>query len=110
LISTTKKNEEKEYYRLQVIIPTIQKLLNYNIKVVLISHQGRYGENPSSLELFAEIISKKINTEVEFIKHLSEAGEEINKNNFKIFLLENLRFYKEEQENSKDFAKKTRRS
>ena len=101
-----KKNEEKEYYRLQVIIPTIQKLLNYNIKVVLISHQGRYGKNPSSLEPFAEIISKKINTEVKFIKHFSGAGEEINKNNSKIFLLENLRFYKEEQENSKDFAKK----
>src|SRR5829696_315734 len=99
--------------RMTATIPTIQKILNDGGSVILMSHLGRPKEGPT------EKYSLK-----HLIKHLSDLlggknvlfandciGEEaVNKAaNLKpgeVLLLENLRFYKEEEKGDEKFAEK----
>lgn len=98
--------------RLIKIIPTVNLLLKNKIKIVFLSHFGRPKtiDNKYSLAKFQKILSKLLKKEVVFLKNLkfSENKNEILKNiknNKQIFLLENLRFYKEEEENDESFSK-----
>lgn len=97
-------NPEKnsESLRLDAIIPTIQFLLKYGSKIVLLSHKGRpkNHEPELSLEPFAPIISQKIGEPVVFTTDFSSRA------NSKITLLENLRFDPREEKNDKKFARK----
>ena len=98
--------------RLEKIIPTIKDLLKNKAKIIIISHFGRPKgkENKQySLEPIAKEIEKKIDTKVFFIDDdiRKTKPEKIIKKfkNIEIILLENIRFYEEEENNDITFAK-----
>ena len=96
-----------EDYRVKVALPTIRFLLEDGNKIILVSHLGRpngkwdkiYSLKPLIGHL-EDIIGEKINFIEDDIRELKQ----INCN--KICLLENIRFYAEEEENNKKFAEK----
>lgn len=93
-------------------IPTIKLLLKNRNKIILISHLGRPNGRDAKLSLsnVAErlqvfISDYKIILIDDFQSELGEQKLKLQKDN-EIIILENIRFYKEEQENNKIFAKK----
>nr|UCJ03840.1 phosphoglycerate kinase [Blattabacterium sp.] len=96
--------------RIQYSIPTIQKIISEKGKIVLISHFGRPRGIPSktySLKFLADHLSKQLKINVIFFEDcIGEAV--INKvhelKHGEILLLENLRFYKEEEKEDINFA------
>jgi 3-phosphoglycerate kinase len=93
-------------------LPTIKKIVADGGKVILMSHMGRpKGEKnlKYSLAPVAEHLTRVLNRGVFFSDDcISEDTKDIV-NDLKdgdILLLENLRFYKQEEDNDKDFAKK----
>ena len=102
-------------FRIQRILPTIQFLREKKAKkIVLISHLGQpdvkdKNKPEFSLALIANHLEKLIGESVYFTatlvgKGLKEEIEDLSDDS--IVLLENIRFYKEENQNDKDFAKK----
>ncbi len=98
----------KNSLRIRAIIPTINYLLKNKAKIIILSHRGRPdGESVElSLKPFAKLLSFHLNKKVNFIpfKDIFDFDYRNSANN--IFLLENLRFFKEETENNSAFAKK----
>lgn len=104
-----------EDYRIRAALPTIKYLLeNGAEKVILISHMGRpEGKyDPSfSLDPIREHLSKLIKEGVDFIsssiqEDYESVKKKIEKSRNKLIVLDNIRFYKEEEENDRAFAKK----
>jgi phosphoglycerate kinase len=99
-----------DLYRLKSVIPTINMLLKHDIKVILLSHRGRpkNKEKKLSLKPFTPIFEHNLRTKVMFIPNFdwTEIKNTIEKSENKVFLLENLRFLKGEEENDKSLAKK----
>ena len=102
-----------DFTRLDKIIPTLEKLLLRNSKIILISHIGRPDGKISeelSLKCLVPHIEKRINRNVFFCSDdilSSQAENKIKKLLPKdILLMENIRFYKEEIENNFEFSKK----
>ncbi len=97
--------------RINKILPVINFLLNKKAKIIIISHIGRpKGKiNPNfSMKPICKNLEKKINQEVHLISKDIRNIEEKNifKNlKQKILILENIRFYPEEENNNLDFAK-----
>ncbi|HJT83620.1 MAG TPA: phosphoglycerate kinase [Nitrososphaeraceae archaeon] len=100
-----------EDYRIRMSIPTIEYLTKRNCKVVLISHLGRPKDDDKNYSLrpvanrLSEILNK---TQVRFVDNCigSEVEKEIKKiSSDGVLLLENLRFYKEEELNDPEFSK-----
>ena len=98
--------------RMQGAVPTIEKILKDGGSVVLMSHLGRPKEGPSnkySLKHLVGHLSFLLNLEVQFADDCM-SGEALRKAKElkpgEVLLLENLRFYKEEEKGDKDFAKK----
>ena len=98
--------------RIDKILDTIKFLLNKNSNLILISHIGRpKGEKIDDLSLkpVANYLEKKTNVKVNLIKNdiFSISKEELFKNKKKeIIMLENIRYYEDEEKNDKNFAKK----
>lgn len=98
--------------RIQATIPTIEKILNDGGSVVLMSHLGRPKGGPEdafSLRHLVGHLSKVLNTTVLFANDC--IGDEAFKMSAElpaksVMLLENLRFYKEEEGGDEGFAKK----
>ncbi len=98
--------------RITAAIPTIKKILNDGGSVILMSHLGRPKEGPSdkfSLRHLVNHLSKLLGTEVQFAADC--IGEEAKQKAAalqpgQVLLLENLRFYKEEEKGDEAFAKK----
>jgi phosphoglycerate kinase len=97
--------------RIDKILPTINYLLKNDAKIIILSHVGRpKGKvvNELSLKPICESLESKLKTNIKFIK---KNIKEIKSNDLfidrdeKIVILENLRFYEEEEKNDKDFAK-----
>lgn len=92
--------------RIKASLPTIQKLLTNNNKIVIISHLGRPNGWDESLSLFpvANCLSSLLGEKVTLIKEVDfhQFGGHILDS--KIQLLENIRFWKEEKENDPDFT------
>ena len=101
--------EVEDTFRIEAHLGTIKYLKEHNAKIILISHLGspkgkeigfslkpvaKKLEEISSFKVnfIEETLSPKVNQEIDNLK----AGE--------ILLLENLRFYKEEEENDNEFA------
>lgn len=103
-----KKGNEENFFRIEKIIPTINLLIENNCKVLIAGHRGRFEKETPSNEIFKNIISKKINKEIDFIKEIDPLiiKEKIDKSNSNLILLENLRKNKSEEENSKEYAEK----
>lgn len=99
-------------YRIKKSLPTINYLLEQNCKIVLISHLGRpEGPHDKSCSLatcakrLGELLDKKVGFVTDCIS--DEAKKKIAElNQGEILLLENLRFYKEEEANDDAFATK----
>lgn len=101
--------------RIQGALPTITKILNDGGSVILMSHLGRPKEGPTdkySLRHIVAHLSQCLNRPVEFAQDCIgedavakaaalQAGE--------VVLLENLRFYKEEEKGDVAFAEKLAR-
>jgi phosphoglycerate kinase len=99
--------------RISAAIPTIEKIINDGGSVILMSHLGRPKDGPTDKYSLRHVISnlqKLVGRSVKFApdcigneaKNLASGlkpGE--------ILLLENLRFYKEEEKGDEEFAKKT---
>tara|TARA_Y100000590_G_scaffold227739_1_gene257015 strand:- start:28 stop:1206 length:1179 start_codon:yes stop_codon:yes gene_type:complete len=97
--------------RIDKILPTIKFLLKKNAKIIILSHIGRpKGKIISSLSLkpLCADLEKKINSEVKLI---SKNLKKINSKELfidtedKVLMLENIRFYEEEEKNDNKFAK-----
>ena len=98
--------------RIQGALPTIQKILNDGGAVILMSHFGRPKNGPEekySLKHIVDYLSEKLGKPVAFatdsIGHDAKEKASALKGG-EILLLENLRFYKEEEKGDADFAKK----
>ena len=97
--------------RIDKILPTINFLLKNNTKIIILSHVGRpKGKvvNKLSLKPICEDLKKKLEINIKLItKNLKEINSKDLFNNFedKIIMLENLRFYEEEEKNNIQFAK-----
>lgn len=99
-------------YRVEKSLPTLKYLLKQDCKVVICSHLGR-PEGPAdiskSLKPVARCLEKLLGSKVEFSADCinSESRRMIkNLSGGEILLLENLRYYKEEEANEGPFAKK----
>ena len=97
--------------RIDKVLPVINHLLKKNAKVLVISHVGRpkgkVNEN-LSLKPICENLEKKLNQKVGLIKEniFKLKKENLFQNSSdQIFFLENIRFYKEEEENDYNFSK-----
>ncbi|MGE3802863.1 MAG: phosphoglycerate kinase [Candidatus Kapaibacterium sp.] len=101
--------------RIRESLPTIQKILREGGKAILMSHLGRpKGERNEkfSLKPAAQTLSHLLQTEVPLAPDC--IGEEVEKmvEGMKagdVILLENLRFYAEEEKNDPEFAQKLSR-
>ena len=97
--------------RINKIIPVIEFLLNKNSKIIIISHVGRPKgkiNNDLSLKPICENLEKKINRKIKLIDDdiFKLKKEDLLKDpNDQIVCLENIRFYKEEENNDISFAK-----
>jgi len=97
--------------RIDKILPTINFLLKNNAKVIILSHVGRpRGKvvNELSLKPICESLKNKLNKNIKFIsKNIKEVNSIDLFDNYdeKIVILENLRFYEEEEKNDTEFAK-----
>ena len=97
--------------RIDKILPTINFLLKNNAKIIILSHVGRpKGKiiNELSLEPICESLKNKLNQDIKFItKNIKEIkpADLFNAHDEKIVILENLRFYEEEEKNDNNFAK-----
>ncbi|KAI3902651.1 hypothetical protein MKW92_030232, partial [Papaver armeniacum] len=96
--------------KLKAALPTIQYLIRHGAKVILASHIGNpRGVSPNcSLKPLVHALSELMHNDVSFVNDC--IGEEVSESVGAIpnggFSLENLRFYKEEEKNDLDFAKK----
>ncbi|MDC6483639.1 phosphoglycerate kinase, partial [Candidatus Pelagibacter sp.] len=96
--------------RVDKIIPTLKFLIFQNTKIIIISHIGRpKGKhiNELSLKPICEDLESKLNQKIRLIK---KDIKDLNNNTFfndneKIIMLENIRFYEEEEKNDRSFAK-----
>lgn len=97
-------------YRIEQSLPTIQYLLKQGCSIVIISHLGRPEVNKDlrfTLRPVAERLGKLLDKPVQFAndcigEEASKASSELKTG--QILLLENLRYYKQEQANDKQFA------
>ena len=97
--------------RINKIIPIIKFLIKKNSKIIVLSHIGRPKgkiNNDLSLKPICKNIETKINQKIRLINDdIFKLKKEnlFKNNNDQIVFLENIRFYKEEEENDTSFAK-----
>jgi phosphoglycerate kinase len=106
------KNEITDDTRLKAVIPTVNKILKDGGSAILMSHLGRPKggfEEKYSLKHLVSYLTKTFNTQVKFASDC--IGEDAKSlaaglKSGEILLLENLRFYKEEEKGDVAFAEK----
>lgn len=98
--------------RITAAMKTIKKILNDGGSAILMSHLGRPKEGPVDKFSLKHIISdleKAVGTKVQFANDcIGEEANELaaNLKEGEVLLLENLRFYKEEEKGDQEFAQK----
>ena len=107
-----KDNKITDTTRIDKILPTLKYLIEKKSQIIIISHIGRPGgkiNSKLSMLPVSEYLSLKLNKKVKLInKKISDINPSLffkNKTN-QIFFLENIRFYKQEERNDEEFAKK----
>jgi len=97
--------------RIDKIIPTLKFLIENKARLILISHVGRpKGKIVRNLSLkpICENLSKQLKEPIKLLnKNIYKLNKKeiFNINNQKIVLLENIRFYREEEKNDKKFGR-----
>ena len=97
--------------RIDKILPTINFLLKNKAKIIILSHMGRpKGKVVKGLSLkpICENLKNKLNQNIKLIsKNIKEvkSADLFDDHDEKIVMLENLRFYEEEEKNDNEFAK-----
>ena len=97
--------------RIRAAIPTVQKILKDGGSVILMSHLGRPKEGPTnkySLKHLVPHLKELLGKNVDFADDCICASAKEKAAALKpgeVLLLENLRFYKQEEKGDKDFAK-----
>jgi 3-phosphoglycerate kinase len=109
-VPTDDKGGISDKFRINQAIPTIEYLRNAGAMTVLVSHLGRPEgkEKKYSLKPVADYLDEKIGN-VKFYKDCVGGGAEKEVSKLKegeVILLENLRFYSEEEANDLEFSKK----
>ncbi len=98
--------------RIASTLPTINYLIDHGAKVILCSHLGRpNGQVDPKLSLRPVLarLSKLMDKPISFAEDVKSKSTLEMVNNMKsgdILMLENIRFYKEEEKNTESFAKK----
>ena len=104
------RNKITDTTRIDKILPTLNFLIKEKAKIIILSHVGRpRGKIVEELSLkpICEELQKKLGKKVKLI---SENIKEIKRKNFfsdyndDVFVLENIRFYSEEEQNDSKFA------
>jgi len=101
-----------ETSRIKKILPTLRLLVEKKAKIIILSHIGRpKGKvvNGMSLEPISRKLSELLNKEVLFNKDLINEKTLIKINKISdgsIMMMENIRFYEEEEQNNVLFSKK----
>lgn len=110
-VPLNKKGEISDDLRIRASLPTLEYLLKHHAKVVIMSHLGRpEGRDKSqSLEPVAARLSELLGKEVTFVDDV--IGDKVTQAVKKapagsVVLLENLRFYSQEEANDESFAQK----
>ena len=102
-VPLNEKGEVTDDTRIRAAIPTIKKVLEKGGSVILMSHLGRPKKNPDpkfSLEQIVPAIEKRLGVKVMFAGDcMGEKAAEMaaNLKPGEVMLLENLRFYAEEE-------------
>ena len=97
--------------RIDKILPTLRYLISQNAKIIIISHVGRpKGKVVSELSLrpICKDLEIKLSKSIKLIsKNIKElvSKDLFNNDDEKIIMLENIRFYPEEEKNNQQFAK-----
>ena len=107
-----KDKKIQDLTRIEQVLPFLQNLVEKKAKVILISHLGRpNGVRDGTLSLLPifKYLKKKLNTNMYF--YTGEINDELKaKSSYlkesEILLIENIRFFKEENENDENFSKK----
>ena len=105
------KNKITDTTRIDKILPTLHFLIKEKAKIIILSHVGRpKGKivKALSLEPICQELQNKLRKKVKLItENIKNIKNKDFFNNFKeeIFILENIRFYSEEEENDNRFAK-----
>lgn len=98
--------------RIKAAIPTLKKILKDGGSIVLMSHLGRPKEGPTnkySLKHIVKNVSAHLGVEVQFADDCIGSDAYTKSASLKagqVLLLENLRFYKEEEKGNEEFAQK----
>lgn len=111
-VPLNEKFEVTDATRIRAAIPTLTKILGDGGSIVLMSHLGRPKEGPTdkySLKHIVTEVSKLLGVPVSFANDCI-SDEAFSKSsalkNGEVLLLENLRFYKEEEKGDEGFAQK----
>jgi len=106
-----KNKKIQDHTRILLALPFLVELIEKKAKIVIISHLGRPGgkrESELSLLPIYKYLKEKINTNIYFFMGTID-NETKNKTAYlkpgEIILLDNIRFYEEEEKNDKNFAK-----
>ena len=108
---TMKNGKINDSTRIDKILPTLKFLLKQNSKIIILSHVGRPNGkfiNDLSLQPICEDLQNKLNVNVKLItNNIKEIKDKdfFNSFNHEILVLENIRFYPEEEKNDHKFAK-----
>lgn len=111
------KGKIAEDFRIKETLPTIKYLIKKRAKIILMSHLGdpqkiedlKKRKEKFTLKPVAKRLEKLLNKKIIFLQDClgEKTKKEIEKiKEGEIVLLENLRFYKEEEENDENFSKK----
>ncbi len=97
--------------RIQAALPTLNYLLDNKATCIVTAHLGRPKgkvDEAFRLNIVADRLKQLINTPLLKLDDCigDSVQETINNSDIKLFLLENVRFYKEETNNDQEFAKK----
>ena len=103
-------NKITDTTRIDKILPTLKFLISQNTKIIIISHVGRpKGQVVKELSLgpICDDLEIKLSQNIKLIsKDIKEiTSKDLFNNNEKIVVLENIRFYPEEEKNNPQFAK-----
>ncbi len=101
----------KDSTRIDKILPTLKFLIQHNTKIIILSHVGRpKGKfiKELSLKPIGENLQNKLGVNVKLIEkniYKIKNKDFFNEYSEKILMLENIRFYAEEEKNDLKFAK-----